>query len=99
MDNTTQKNITVIFIIWFMLIVVPMGNRGLWNPDEPRYLQVAWEMSVSNNLIINFPVLMLPWTLLLPVMVSDLKLKISGHRRDAVFYLIWFAVVIVFFSL
>jgi len=24
---------------------VPIGNRGLWAPDEPRYAQVAWEIS------------------------------------------------------
>jgi len=31
---------------------LPVGNRGLWDPDEPRYLQVAWEMAHAKQYLI-----------------------------------------------
>ena len=41
-----------LFLLWFLFIVLPLGNRGLWSPDEPRYLQVAWEMAQAKSYII-----------------------------------------------
>ena len=42
----------VLVLIWFIFIAGPIGNRGLWAPDEPRYLQVAWEMSRAESYLI-----------------------------------------------
>lgn len=54
--NTTvfkaEKSFFIIILLWFVFILLPIGQRGLWTPDEPRYLQVAWEMDHSDNSII-----------------------------------------------
>lgn len=42
----------LIIFLWLVFFILPIGNRGLWAPDEPRYLQVAWEMSNSDNYVI-----------------------------------------------
>ncbi|NOY69881.1 MAG: glycosyltransferase family 39 protein [Deltaproteobacteria bacterium] len=42
----------VIFLLWAGFVVAFIGSRGLWNPDEPRYLQVAWEMAVSKHFFV-----------------------------------------------
>lgn len=42
----------ILILVWFAGFAVFIGNRGLWNPDEPRYLQVAWEMSASHSYLI-----------------------------------------------
>jgi len=42
----------ILIILWFVFIALPIGNRGLWSPDEPRYLQVAWEMSRAESYLI-----------------------------------------------
>lgn len=42
----------ILILIWFLFIALPIGNRGLWAPDEPRYTQVAWEMLQSNSYLI-----------------------------------------------
>ena len=53
MERTIDKHPLIILIfIWFLFIALPIGNRGLWAPDEPRYIQVAWEMSQSKSYLI-----------------------------------------------
>ncbi|MCP4668895.1 MAG: glycosyltransferase family 39 protein [Deltaproteobacteria bacterium] len=42
----------VLFLLWLLFIALPIGNRGLWSPDEPRYLQVAWEMAQAKSYVI-----------------------------------------------
>ena len=42
----------ILIIIWIFFIALPIGNRGLWAPDEPRYLQVAWEMERSGSYLV-----------------------------------------------
>ena len=50
---TASKHPLIFLIfIWFLFIALPIGNRGLWAPDEPRYAQVAWEMSQSKSYLI-----------------------------------------------
>jgi len=44
--------IVFIVLLWIMFYMLPIGNRGLWNPDEPRYTQVAWEMARSDNYLV-----------------------------------------------
>lgn len=41
-----------IALLWILIYMLPIGNRGLWNPDEPRYTQVAWEMARSGNYLV-----------------------------------------------
>lgn len=48
----TRHPIIFIILLWLLFVVLPIGNRGLWSPDEPRYLQVAWEMSHAKSYII-----------------------------------------------
>ena len=53
MDRVLNKHPLVsLILIWFLFIALPIGNRGLWAPDEPRYTQVAWEMSQSKSYLI-----------------------------------------------
>ena len=53
MERIVNKHpLTTLVILWFVFIAWPIGNRGLWAPDEPRYLQVAWEMSRSPSYLI-----------------------------------------------
>ncbi len=42
----------ILTLIWVIFVALPIGNRGLWAPDEPRYLQVAWEMERSGSLLV-----------------------------------------------
>ena len=42
----------LIFLLWAGFVAAFIGFRGLWNPDEPRYLQVAWEMAVSKHFFV-----------------------------------------------
>ncbi|MBW1846933.1 MAG: glycosyltransferase family 39 protein [Deltaproteobacteria bacterium] len=44
MNRSIDKYPIALFLLWFVFFFLPVGNRSLWNPDEPRYLQVAWEM-------------------------------------------------------
>lgn len=39
-------------LIWLAVFFLPIGNRGLWDPDEPRYTQVAWEMDRAGSLLL-----------------------------------------------
>ncbi len=41
-----------LLMIWLIAFVLPVGNRGLWSPDEPRYTQVAWEMASADSWIL-----------------------------------------------
>lgn len=52
MNRSVDKYPLIIFLLWFIFFFLPVGNRGLWNPDEPRYLQVAWEMVNANAYLI-----------------------------------------------
>jgi len=47
-----QHPVTFIVLLWLLFVVLPIGNRGLWDPDEPRYLQVSWEMSRAHSYLI-----------------------------------------------
>ncbi len=42
----------ILCLYWGCFIAFFIGNRGLWNPDEPRYLQVAWEMAKTKHFLI-----------------------------------------------
>ncbi len=44
--------IVLIIFLWLLFVVLPIGNRGLWSPDEPRYLQVAWEMAHARSYLV-----------------------------------------------
>ncbi|MBU0996161.1 MAG: glycosyltransferase family 39 protein [Proteobacteria bacterium] len=44
-----NRYLILIIIVWLIFFVLPIGNRGLWDPDEPRYLQVSWEMATSHH--------------------------------------------------
>ena len=51
--STVNKHpLIILILLWVLFIALPIGNRGLWAPDEPRYVQVAWEMSRSNSYLI-----------------------------------------------
>lgn len=52
MNNATPRYLMALSLIWLIFIVLPIGNRGLWNPDEPRYTQVAWEMVQADTYLI-----------------------------------------------
>ncbi len=49
---TDKHPLIALVLIWLLFIALPIGNRGLWAPDEPRYTQVAWEMSRANSYLI-----------------------------------------------
>ena len=42
----------ILTLTWVIFIALPIGNRGLWSPDEPRYLQVAWEMERTGSFLV-----------------------------------------------
>ena len=48
----SKHPLIILILIWFLFIALPIGNRGLWAPDEPRYAQVAWEMAQSKSYLI-----------------------------------------------
>jgi len=50
--SVNKYPLIILILLWFLFIALPIGNRGLWAPDEPRYLQVAWEMSQSKSYLI-----------------------------------------------
>jgi 4-amino-4-deoxy-L-arabinose transferase-like glycosyltransferase len=53
MERIIDKYATVILVfLWFAFGALPIGNRGLWAPDEPRYLQVAWEMANAKSYLV-----------------------------------------------
>lgn len=53
MERLLSKNPWIVLVLlWLLFIAWPIGNRGLWSPDEPRYLQVAWEMSQAESFLI-----------------------------------------------
>lgn len=52
MDRLENKYPFILFLLWFVFFFLPIGNRGLWDPDEPRYLQVAWEMAKAKTYLI-----------------------------------------------
>ncbi|MCJ7774358.1 MAG: glycosyltransferase family 39 protein, partial [Desulfobacterales bacterium] len=52
MNRPIDKYPIAIFLLWFVFFFLPIGNRGLWNPDEPRYLQVAWEMVRAKSYLV-----------------------------------------------
>ena len=53
MERLVSKHpLVVLVLLWFLFIAWPIGDRGLWAPDEPRYLQVAWEMSQAGSYLI-----------------------------------------------
>ena len=47
-----KRPMIAIVLLWIIFVVLPIGNRGLWSPDEPRYLQVSWEMSRTHSYLI-----------------------------------------------
>ena len=46
MNDTSRRSsyILILLIACFFLFFYKIGARDLWNPDEPRYAQVAREM-------------------------------------------------------
>lgn len=52
MECRTINYPTLLVLLWLLFFVLSIGNRGLWAPDEPRYLQVAWEMSRAKSYLI-----------------------------------------------
>jgi len=53
MERIFNKNpLIILLLLWLLFVALPIGNRGLWAPDEPRYLQVAWEMARSQSYLI-----------------------------------------------
>jgi 4-amino-4-deoxy-L-arabinose transferase-like glycosyltransferase len=42
----------LLVMLWLVFFVLPIGNRGLWQPDEPRYVQVAWEMWQAGSYVV-----------------------------------------------
>ncbi|RTZ98518.1 MAG: hypothetical protein DSY90_04230 [Deltaproteobacteria bacterium] len=48
----SRHPIMFIILLWLLFVVLPIGNRGLWAPDEPRYLQVAWEMTHTGSYLV-----------------------------------------------
>ncbi|MDY6952605.1 MAG: glycosyltransferase family 39 protein [Thermodesulfobacteriota bacterium] len=44
MNHRTIHYPALLVMAWLVFFILPIGNRGLWAPDEPRYVQVAWEM-------------------------------------------------------
>jgi len=49
--DVKNKAIPILFIVLFALVTwtAQYSLRGLWEPDEPRYTYVAWEMAQSGN--------------------------------------------------
>ena len=52
MSGDTNRYPAILIFLWIIFVALPIGNRGLWNPDEPRYLQVAWEMSQTGSYLV-----------------------------------------------
>ncbi len=53
MDRIVNRHpLLILTLFWILFIALPIGNRGLWSPDEPRYLQVAWEMERSGSFLV-----------------------------------------------
>ena len=53
MERTINRYpLLTLTLLWFIFFAWPIGNRGLWAPDEPRYLQVAWEMERSGSYLL-----------------------------------------------
>lgn len=52
-DNTYRYIYpSILCMLWVAFFAFFIGNRGLWSPDEPRYLQVAWEMAKARHFLI-----------------------------------------------
>ena len=45
----------LLLLIGLALFLPGIGSRDLWNPDEPRYAQVAREMLDSGELLVALP--------------------------------------------
>lgn len=43
---------SIICMLWVAFFALFIGNRGVWSPDEPRYMQVAWEMARSHHFLV-----------------------------------------------
>lgn len=53
MDRILNRSpLLILTLLWIIFVALPIGNRGLWAPDEPRYLQVAWEMERSGSYLV-----------------------------------------------
>ncbi|MCK5008988.1 MAG: glycosyltransferase family 39 protein, partial [Deltaproteobacteria bacterium] len=50
--NKSSFHIFVLLILSSAIFFVNIGGWDLWNPDEPRYAQVAKEMMESGNWIL-----------------------------------------------
>ncbi len=49
-DATTRRRDRILLVLLALAIFLPgLGSRDLWNPDEPRYAEVAREMRVEGD--------------------------------------------------
>jgi len=49
-DATTARRDRILLVLLALCIFLPgLGSRDLWNPDEPRYAEVAREMRVEGD--------------------------------------------------
>ena len=49
-DATTTRRDRVLLVLLALCVFLPgLGSRDLWNPDEPRYAEVAREMRVEGD--------------------------------------------------
>jgi 4-amino-4-deoxy-L-arabinose transferase-like glycosyltransferase len=51
-SNRISSHILILSILSVLIFFVNLGGWDLWNPDEPRYAQVAKEMMESGNWIL-----------------------------------------------
>ena len=52
--KTTIRHTAIIIGMWLVLAFPPLFTRDLWNPDEPRYMEVAREMVVLKQYVVPY---------------------------------------------
>jgi len=46
------RDLGIILLLAALIILPPLATRDLWSPDEPRYMEVAWEMVACHNYLV-----------------------------------------------